>query len=306
MSAKTDLLQRWSSFNLALIDPLLIDLTPSDVDHNARARILRNGLAVVGFAMLEDFIRSRLTEVLAEFHNAAYTFVELPDQLRAAVTVDAVHGLSSKLRIQQMEAPEAEALVVSVSRDIASSDGVPFRLTSVGFASTGSNVKDKDITTTLKALSIEGGWNAIDSTALRTGMGGLALCEAFRSMASMRHKAAHVATTNVPTGDLESMSKTIVAIAVGFDSLISTACMRLISHDRELFRGRSLTSSDVSFRFIQLVNGKWKESKEGSTRASGQHSTKERAIASALARSTRHHEVVVVLTAAGIVEDWFS
>lgn len=56
--------------------------------HNDVARMLRNGLAVVGFAALEDFIKSRVSEVLSEVGPTNVPF-GLWIQL-----VDATHSLN--------------------------------------------------------------------------------------------------------------------------------------------------------------------------------------------------------------------
>ena len=64
-----------------LNDAALIDIAPTAVAHNARARMLRQGLAVLVFSTVETFIRERTGEVLhlAAKLMPATTRVAVPD-----------------------------------------------------------------------------------------------------------------------------------------------------------------------------------------------------------------------------------
>ena len=81
--ARRLILERLHAFRLATQTEALVSLAPTEVDHNARAQVLRNGLAVVGFAILEDFIKSRAGEVVQRIGHGAAAFTDLPEGRKA-------------------------------------------------------------------------------------------------------------------------------------------------------------------------------------------------------------------------------
>ena len=58
MAAKSDFIQRITYLHKSFSIQALNDLGPIDTEHNGIARLLRNGMAVVGFLALEDFIKN--------------------------------------------------------------------------------------------------------------------------------------------------------------------------------------------------------------------------------------------------------
>ena len=177
MSAKSDLLTRLSSFERAIVEPALINKSPSEVEHNSTARILRNGLAVVGFALFADFLRERIAETIQCINGTSVAFASLPDTVRKSATVDAIAGVFQFLRSRRLDPNDAQSLVQSVSQDISSTMSTAFAISPFGISSTSSNINSEDISDVLRTICIEGGWASIGAIASRAGFGGLALSD---------------------------------------------------------------------------------------------------------------------------------
>ena len=87
-TAKHNFLERLFTIKKSLYIPNVIDGLPTETEHNNIARLLRNGLAVVGFVALEDFIKNQddhqryivLTnqQPLSQLRNEYNKFLSIP------------------------------------------------------------------------------------------------------------------------------------------------------------------------------------------------------------------------------------
>src|SRR5215211_6609576 len=88
---------RLYAYRQAVRSEVLVSRAPTETEHNLRARVLRNGLAVVGYALLEDFLRSRTVEVVARIGDGHTSFQDLPKGIKFAAT----EGVFNAARFQQ-------------------------------------------------------------------------------------------------------------------------------------------------------------------------------------------------------------
>ena len=101
MSARESLLSTLAVLKDCLNDAaLLVDMAPHNVAHNARARMLRQGLAVLVFSTVETFVRERTSEVLRSFTNPSLAFADLSPALQKATTLGALEGVRFRLKFQ--------------------------------------------------------------------------------------------------------------------------------------------------------------------------------------------------------------
>jgi hypothetical protein len=92
--ARRSFFERLVAYESAVGQDLIVTKTPSETDHNARARLFRNGLAVVAFALVEDFIKSRTGEVIQRVGYGVSAFDDLPYPIRSAATAGVTKALS--------------------------------------------------------------------------------------------------------------------------------------------------------------------------------------------------------------------
>src|SRR5688572_20617655 len=131
-AAREDFFKRIDDVALVLSDDSLKDGSLTDTEKNAKARVLRNGLAVVLFAILEDFIRQRTSEVLMAVGTAGVVFDRLPEKLRKAATIGFLSTLGFRIKLQE-DADKLEFLQLEARR-IASTAGSPFEISPFSLA----------------------------------------------------------------------------------------------------------------------------------------------------------------------------
>ena len=69
ITARHKFIDRITTFRNAIDSGIVISEGVAETDHNKRARILRNGLAIIGYTILEDFLKTRTGEVLSQFSS---------------------------------------------------------------------------------------------------------------------------------------------------------------------------------------------------------------------------------------------
>jgi len=101
MSAKSNFISRIKGLHKSLDIEAVMDKDLRNHDHNEIARIIRNGLAVVGFAALEDFIKTRCSEIAKEIGTTGVRFDHLPEKLKDAFTFEALTALAYQLSLKE-------------------------------------------------------------------------------------------------------------------------------------------------------------------------------------------------------------
>ncbi|MDP9194240.1 MAG: hypothetical protein M3P06_21295 [Acidobacteriota bacterium] len=234
----------------------------TETDHNSVARLLRNGLAVVGFAALEDFIKTRTSEALGEIGKTGVPFQSLPERIQHAVTFEAVAAFSYQLSLR----PKAERVTYAQEHAlrVASTASTAYELTPHAFCWDQANLQDDAIKDVLKSFWVAEPWAEMTRIGSRLGLVALPLSETYKGAALRRHRAAHVAHADTPQTDLAQYVREALAIAIGFDVLLSKAVERIRAHDKKYLIGQSkVDASAVRVRQVRFVGGLWKELLEG-------------------------------------------
>lgn len=232
-----------------LNDAALVDNAPSDVAHNACARMLRQGLAVLVFSTVETFIRERTAEVLRSFTNPSLAFTDLSPAIQKASTLGALEGVRFRLKLQ----PAANKISWLVA-NLAPISGVTSNvggLSDHSFGYSASNIDEDDVREILKSFGIDAPWGQITSLTGRFGVAILDAGAEFVSIKKRRHSSAHALTGQVLYADLNNSVRSSLAICLAFDLLIS--------HSGGLFNARvgpghsgrpQLKHSDVGIFFV--------------------------------------------------------
>ena len=84
MTAKDELFSRLEYLSAAKNLPELIDVGVAQSTHNGVANLLRKGLGIVAFNILEDFIKKRASEALGRISGSRIDFFKLPLKLQDA------------------------------------------------------------------------------------------------------------------------------------------------------------------------------------------------------------------------------
>lgn len=219
MSAKESLLATLKVLADCLEDSALIDKNLTD--HDLRASMLRQGLAVLAFATMESFVRERTGELLRSFSNPLLRFTDLSPALQRATTLGALEGIRFRLKLQP--AQEKVNWLVGALAPVASATSNLAQLSTHSFGQAASNLIEDDVQEILKAFGVKDPWKQITELSRRLGIGALDSRSEFIAIKERRHDSAHALSANVLHPDLEGSLRSVLAICIGFDLLISHA-----------------------------------------------------------------------------------
>ncbi|MBQ2262882.1 MAG: hypothetical protein II336_16135 [Loktanella sp.] len=261
--ARNQLLKRLAALELGIINESVAQRPPAETNHNQVAALFRQGMAVVAFVALEDFIKKRASEALERISSCGIPFFDLPDKLKRATTYEAYKSVAFQLRIRPPE--ERETYAQESAGAIFSTASENYNLYEHSFGFDASNINSDVINKFLSAVCVVSAWNNMTTLAGQLDLG-LNLQSRFESSALLRHRAAHVPNANVTVGELETLRKNCIAISICFDALLETAMSAFERRDHNAL-SQSLTSDDVMFCKIKFLDGKWKVLPKGANRA---------------------------------------
>jgi len=301
MNVQSDFIEGMHGFRLACQHKDLVEKTPDETDHNLRSQALRNGIAIIGFSVLEHFIRSRTGELLLAFNQVNTPFEDLPKKIREIATKGAIKGILKRMNFNDdpILFTQTEAEIIASSKDPI------YQISQYSIGWDNSNLNVADVNTILKSFSIDSGWSNIDVLSSRLDLTILSSKEAFYNAAQRRHDAAHNVYARIQPTDLENFVREAYAIALGFDLLLSTAYYKIFIGDyRFLNNGIKITDKDVSWRMIIQDGNKWKEYREQGSRAVKTAGTKEELWPYALMRAKNNNEFLLSMDSDGFPSKW--
>lgn len=276
MAAREDLVSRVAAIRHAVMDSKNLQVLqhqPAAPAQNEAARLFRNGLAVTGFAVLEDFLKSRTAEVLSRCSGCSLSFEELPDRLQEFTTRGVVGALRFQVDIRSRSGGDVGGLIRSAGRALASTETPAYELSDLAFGQARSNLSHGDVKDLLRAFRVPDGWRNATRIAQRMGFSSLSLRDDFQAAAGRRHQAAHRGGAEIALGDLQELPAQVLAIAVSFDALLSRAAFHLVSGDRKFAEAGKLDSSTIPIRFLDTDGKAVREVAEGKSRATARGAT---------------------------------
>ena len=287
------------NFNLRDLPP-----TPSNLLHNASARIIRNGLAVQCFNIFEDFIRGRTAEILATISNSGLPFRHLPEDLQWAATVDAIKALDFQLKLR--DANDRVRYAQDYSEKISSTKLSPMTLAEITFFHSSSNVGKEQFRDALAAFAVASPWTQCSGLCSRVGVSGMPADTVFQSFAQRRHHAAHNPNASISEIDLNQSLLDATGLAMCFDILVSiattTICKLRAPH---VAAAPAIVSQTViPLRFIKFANGRYCESKDGGSRNVRTNVNQAALVPDAIKRSSRENGALVIFDDAGLPARW--
>lgn len=302
-TARVQFLARISSLVRSLKIEAVASKPLTEQAHNDVARMLRNGLAVVGFAALEDFLKTRTSEVLSEVGRTHVPFRDLPEKLRFATTFEAISALSYQLSIRAKA--DRVTYVQEHAQKIASTATGAYELTPHALGYDQANLPEDAIRAVLKSFLIDDPWGEMTRLASRIGLIALPLEETYRSAALRRNRAAHVAHADTPQTDLVQFTREALAIAISFDALLSRALDRMHSIDQAYLRGTArISAASISLRSVRQDGTVWRETTEGRATAVKVERNFDVLVPLARARAAGAKDLLVVYDTGGEIKSW--
>ncbi|SDG11811.1 hypothetical protein SAMN05216571_104349 [Onishia taeanensis] len=305
---RRDFISHFNNFKQALsLDPVSTVSLPS----NGSSKLLRNGLAVVGFTALEDFIKNRFSVAFEEIAQTRVTFDELPEKIQKAVTYEAVSSIEHQISIRKhLEHSDKLDFIQSEAEKIAStSNERGFKLTGYAFGFGKSNVSGTDVKEALNCFHVKNPWEVMTSIAQVIGLVSLPLSNSYQNASNRRHKAAHVAQADTPYSDLENYVGEAISIAISIDIVVGRCVSKISQIDQDYLSGdrsKRLGEEDFPFYLVKKVRGHWKaylSSNLDRAKATGRE--KSEVVTRAEVLATGLDAALVVFDESGDVEDWY-
>ena len=304
-SARATFLERLSALKVALNEESLVSRAPAELDRNNTARLLRNGLAVVGFALLEDFLKNRLSEILRQVGWSQVPFAELPELLRKAATVGAVKALAFQADLRRGQMEDCLDFVQKHAQLIGSTASVSYGISGLSLGWDRSNLSAESVNEILRVFKIKDGWGNIDAIARRVGVASPSHRDAFHNAATRRHQGAHSAGADIEISHLASYVHQAIGIAIGFDSLISQSLCCILRRDSDfLVDSGFVEAKHIEARFIDPMGDHWREMKEGGKRATRLARDVHNLMKESLARRDTGHPLIVIRDASLRPTNW--
>jgi hypothetical protein len=300
--ARASFLQRFATFATTLKEKYVQDGALHEREKNAKARLIRNGLAVVGFSFLEDFLRERTAEILTYLAASGVSFNLLPEKVKNGTTFGLLKALASRVQFEYDDAARI-AFAQAHAGYIASTGGAPFQLSPLSFGFKNSNIGADEVADIVRAFRINAPWQTFGTLAQRVGLGALPLEDAFTNASKRRHKAAHEAGSTTPHNDLENYVGEATAIAFGFDALLSAAAVKIKRRDPKFAAGQ-FSLSDLPLVVLSRTRGRYKEHLFGNPRARATDVSLEALESRVLPRADRDGAVVAYSNSLGQLDRW--
>lgn len=293
-AARSRFLTSLRAYQRVVQSPALLGNSPPRTGPDHTSRLLRNGAAVVGLAIVEDFLRDRSTEVLKALGRGSLPLDALPISLQQIVTVGTTRLLATQVQASERDGDDPLPLIQATGRSFASSARTPMTMPGIALHWRGSNVTVDHVETTLKALQVSHPWMELTQFCRRCGflLPG-SLQEVFRSAIKERHKAAHEALNDVVIHDVRSFGRHSLAVAIGFDALLSRAARRCRDRDPSYVAGNPVVESTIGIRFLDDTGAGYEESGGVGTPVVATHPTASAARRLAITRAASAGEVVV-------------
>lgn len=305
--ARATFWQRVGAIRTAIADFSLIDLPllPSNVSRNASVRVIRSGLAVQCFNILEDFVKSRTAEALSSVSNSGVQFGWLPEALQEAATLGAVRAIG----VQAKRRPRTDRVLYAQTYGarIASTQTGTMQLADIGFFHTGSTIGADEVRDALAAFGVRSPWNQLSGLLSRIGLSALPAENVFSTLARRRHAAAHDPNTTVSENDLAQSTVDATGVGLGFDLLLSRATMSLSQLGAPVTNHSPLVSDhkNIPLRFIRARGGRYCEIKEAGRRSVALHDDWQGLLPAAKARAAANAEALVVLDRMTPAVSWY-
>lgn len=312
-SAKINFITRINTF-----DSIIYPNIPSDINlnsraltetlHNEKVRMLRNGMSIIGFTILEDFIKRRTGEILKGIGLTGCNFNLLSDKLKEAVTFYALKGINSRADTLRRNSEDFITFIQNEAGFISSTKGSDYELSEYSIGWDKSNLNSSDISDILNILNVDAGWNSIQILSSMINCSILNPNQVFKNYAMNRHKSAHNTDADSLITDLESFINQSKIIAFCFDCLLNKSLSYIRLNNSNFFNSTLKSKpQDIKIRYIVEITGKWKEyANNNLTRAYRTNIDYNIILNEAKLRAQSNNEVLLIKYENNSIRDWYN
>ncbi|RDV16866.1 hypothetical protein DXT99_01770 [Pontibacter diazotrophicus] len=304
MSAKSDLFTRLQYLNAAVNLPTLIDNGINITEHNGVANLLRKGLGIVAFNILEDFIKDKSLESLNTLSNSGLAFDNLTSFLQDSAIIGALNALAFRSNMLKKESSDWRTLIQEETLKIHSTSREMYEISKYSLVYAGSNISANEIADLLKAFGMSGGWGLMKEVSDGIGGGLPDLAQAYKNAASRRHNAAHTASFQYDYVWIANIKNEILTIAAALDILLTARCRQVNSNLIKKIEEHDIRSA-LNYRFLEPKNTTYRETTSIGGRSKKNWPSLQNAITTIKPNLVTRNEFLIILDSSRRIEDWF-
>lgn len=305
MTAKDELLQRLEFMGAAIDLPAVIDVGIAKDVHNGVANLLRKGLAIVSFNILEDFIKKRSGEALDFLSGSGVEFALLTDAMQEAAILDTLSSLSFRAKLEKKNGGDGwRSLIQEEALKIRSTGQTTFKISSLSLASSGSNVQPADVVSIMSAFGIKGGWAKITAVIAMFGGGLPDAAQAYRNAFERRHSSAHSVGYQYSHAWLFSLKNEIIPLAVALDVLLAARCRQVKSNVTMRVEDHVIEDA-LKFRFLEQSGTLFRQTSSIGGASKKNWPDLQSALAAIRPTLEMRGEFLIVLDAGGRIKNWY-
>jgi hypothetical protein len=287
-------------------DSLLISKALTEIEHNEKVRMLRNGMAIIAFSILEDFIKTKVGEVLKNVGSTAVNFPSLPLKIRDAATINALKGIQNRADTLRRNSEDYITFIQQETWCVSSTKDSVYEFSEFSLGYDKSNISSEDIQQFLAIFGVKNGWGIIQQISSTINITLTNPGEIFKNAAARRHKAAHNSAADSLLIDLQDFVTQAKVIAFGFDALLNRSLKFIKDRDIDFLNERKNTDlTHLKFRFIIEKDEMWKEYNNlTSPRAVKVEHTLAGLLPNAITRARNNNEILVIKSVSNQLIDW--
>ncbi|MCT7461346.1 HEPN domain-containing protein [Aliarcobacter cryaerophilus] len=308
MQAKIDLFNRLEYLDATINKQFLIDNGIGITEHNGIAQLLRKGVGIIAFNILEDFIKKRTAEFLSEISTSGIQFSNLPESLQEASIQTVLSSLIFKSKIFKKNGEDWKSLIQDESFKIYSTKTSSFTLSNYSLVSSNSNIVHTEVSDVIKAFGIKGGWTTMGKVASSIGSGIPDLAQVFNNASNRRHSAAHDPTFQYEHSWLMEIKNDILAISSSFDILLSARIRQIYSNYSIPVETHDINVA-LNYRFLKKENNTDRYREEKTlipTRTVKIWDNLDNAINLLKTRLKSKNEFLIIHNHLGKIHDWYT
>lgn len=218
--ARVKFLERLAGIRVASQDNLLLGASANAAEQQA-ARLLRNGLSVTAFAVLEGFVKERTGEVATWLTQQTLPFSTYPTGLQHAVQDRGLLVLAALQRREPAGAEFKRTLIELGASWATSGGGGAWTFPHAALLWPASNLKAGEAISILNSFGVADKWAHLTKTAEEAGFNVRPTDTLFNEIAARRNASAHDSAYDADVLLLRSVPNHLLAFAYAFDALLS-------------------------------------------------------------------------------------
>lgn len=294
-SARTALTRGIEGLRSASLAPVVRASDPA-------GEILRRGVAISAYNLLETFIEGRLDELTTHINLTHLHFGDLSDRLQHLATQNLLAVASARAR--RMPKQDVRSFAQRLGESLAAVHG-GINLSSLTWLWSGSNMGVEDYITILKALHVKDAMRAVDALAQRLGLAASEPKSELTEFGQQRHRAAHDSAHQITNLWIPVAIDQLVKFSITFDAFASVGAAALRRGDFAFRADDNWTAGNLGVRrIVERPNGDWAEHTEANSSRAVRVDRDRHALTIGAAGRCSDRDVLVISDKAGQIIDW--